>query len=175
MAQKQPNGLQRATFFETPPPLTPVDRVARRVTAKGEHWEPMMTRNWRECPKTMENPPAEYDPRPIKAPDITGVRRGRMTAVRHYKTAHADKGLWLVRCDCGLYEFRRWKKWLNHFNALDACSRCDEAHFVRTGEYLVTKAGRNYTEVAPKTMRQEKTPAHSGGEGGIRTLVTGDP
>lgn len=146
-------GLRRAPFFHTTPPLAPVDRVARRVTSEGEHWEPTLTRNARGAPKTMDTPPAEYDALPWNYPDITGVRRGRMTAVRHYKRASSGKGLWLVQCDCGAYEFRRWQKWLNHFAAMDACARCDEAHFVRTGSYLVTKAGEHFSSVA-----QQETP-----------------
>lgn len=132
------------SIFQEAPPLIPIDRVARRVFGDGEHWEPPMTRNAQPFVRTWDNPP-ECNPLPSHAHDYSGIRRGRMVAFRYFESQK-----WLCRCDCGAYEIRRIKKWVDHFNAYDACARCDEKHFVTTGRYLVSKAGEHHTEVAPK-------------------------
>jgi hypothetical protein len=139
--------MNRERLLQNP---LPADRVARRVVfAKGEHWDPIETRNARPFVKTWEAPPEPLQAKPDWAEDYSGLRRGRMVAFRYYGRRDRRGGChrWIVRCDCGLYELRRINKWVAHENAMDACARCDEAHFVRTGQYLTNKSGDQYTDV----------------------------
>lgn len=125
------------TIFDHPG--LPIDRVARRVTGRGEHWEPTYTRNapciGDESRMPMLGPPEECDPRPVWMPDYAGERRGRVVAFCYYHRRKGKAHVWVCRCDCGNFVFRRFPRWLKS-NGMDCCPTCDEAHFAVHGVYL---------------------------------------
>lgn len=122
------------TIFEQLLPAAPIDRVARRVTGKGQHWEPRFTRNAGGAQLPKDAPPAA-EQMPQNMADIAGLRRGRMVAVQYQGRSAKKRHLWLMRCDCGMYETRQSEKWAAS-EGVDCCQRCDEAHHVKTGRYL---------------------------------------
>lgn len=65
------------------------------------------------------------EPRPAYAIDHTGKRRGKMTAIAWYHPSHSGKGaLWLCRCECGLFEYRRPGNWGTKPHPEDMCDTC---------------------------------------------------
>lgn len=67
----------------------------------------------------------QLSPRPMDAADHTGKRRGKMTAIAWYRPSRSGKGtLWLCRCDCGLYEYRRPGTWATKLFPDDMCGVC---------------------------------------------------
>lgn len=105
----------------------PVDATAARVLrGKGAHWQPQ--RKVDERHSHWEAPPPAITPRPADAPDFTGVRRDRMTALYWW-----GRGRWVTRCACGRYELRQAVKWAKNLDLPDACLECRAAHFSRTG------------------------------------------
>lgn len=115
MSKSRPLGLASST---------PVDRTARRVLSGGEHFEARFDDARPKFKATMEAPPAPPEPRPESAVDHAGKRVGRMTALYWYKPTHSGKSsVWVVRCDCGRFEFRshllKWEKKAN-----DMCEVC---------------------------------------------------
>lgn len=72
----------------------------------------------------MDAPP-DLSPRPPNAADHTGKRRGKMTAIAWCRPSRSGKGtVWLCRCDCGLYEYRRPGTWGSKRFADDQCQVC---------------------------------------------------
>lgn len=64
-------------------------------------------------------------PRPEHAADHTGKRRGQMTAIAWSRPSRSGKGtVWLCRCDCGLFEYRRPGTWANKPFPDDRCHVC---------------------------------------------------
>lgn len=81
--------------------------------------------------------------RPDYAPDYTGKRRGTMTAIAWYRPSRSGKGaLWLCRCNCGLYEYRRPGTWESRPHPDDTCDICLRAK------------GPNARQTAPERLRQ---------------------
>lgn len=67
----------------------------------------------------------ELSPRPDYAIDHTGKQRGKMTAIAWYRSSRSGKGtLWLCRCECGLFEFRRPGTWETRPHPDDICEVC---------------------------------------------------
>ncbi len=61
-------------------------------------------------------------PRPAQATDYTGRQRGKMTAIAWYRASRSGKGtLWLCRCECGRYEYRRPGTWAARPHPEDRC------------------------------------------------------
>lgn len=103
---------------------TPVDRTARRVLSGGEHFDARFDESRPKLKATMEHPPEPPTPPPEKVVDHAGKRVGRIVALYWFKPTHSgDSSVWVVRCDCGRYEFRshlfRWAKKAN-----DMCEVC---------------------------------------------------
>ena len=74
--------------------------------------------------KTIESLP-ELSPRPDHAIDHTGKRRGKMIAIAWYRASTLGKGtLWLCRCECGLFEYRRPGNWQSRPHPDDMCDTC---------------------------------------------------
>ncbi len=64
-------------------------------------------------------------PRPENAADHTGKRRGRMTAIAWCRPSRSGKGtVWVCRCDCGLFEYRRPGTWASKPFPEDRCRTC---------------------------------------------------
>lgn len=73
---------------------------------------------------TIDYPP-KLSPRPMNVADHTGKRRGKMTAIAWCRPSRSGKGtLWLCRCDCGLYEYRRPGTWATKLFPDDMCRVC---------------------------------------------------
>lgn len=90
---------------------------------------------------TFECPP-RLSPRPMDAADHTGKRRGKMTAIAWYRPSRSGKGtLWLCRCDCGLYEYRRPGTWTTKLFPDDMCGACQHQ-------------GPNARDTAPARLRK---------------------
>lgn len=67
-------------------------------------------------------------PRPEHAADHTGKRRGQMTAIAWSRPSRSGKGtVWLCRCDCGLFEYRRPGTWASKPFPDDLCDTCQRA------------------------------------------------
>lgn len=74
-------------------------------------------------------PPLDHlpnlSPRPDHAIDYTGKQRGTMTAIAWYRPSRSGKGtLWLCRCQCGVYEYRRPGTWAARPHPDDMCDAC---------------------------------------------------
>ena len=111
----------------------PVNRVASRVTfGESEAWTPKM----KPCQtETFEAPPLPMMQRPPEAPDYSGFRRGYMVALRYHDSNRSGNGAsWLCRCDCGMYELRRVKRWMEKADKADSCRIC-AVTFERTRGY----------------------------------------
>lgn len=102
---------------------SPVDALARRVTGRGERFEPavrILTADSDSPLPTMPFPGSGND-------DLTGRRFGRMRVVGY----SAEKGgRWVVRCSCGVYTLRTARAVRNEANA-DACQRCRYSDHLR--------------------------------------------
>ena len=109
----------------------PINRLAAIVTSKGTQFKPT-------------SKPSNYDVRdvqPVLKPwaettgeDLTGRKFGRFAVVGYSAEKPAR---WVVRCQCGLYEFRTSKSVKNPNNDTDRCQDC------RATFYIVNKRSIN--------------------------------
>lgn len=102
----------------------PLDAVADRVTRPGPDYGPSL-RGRAETREFDVRPPTFPVPRGFGAiRDLSGVRRGRLTVEGWLREPKNSKGqAWLVRCDCGRYERRRFKSTVTR-NDQDMCGVC---------------------------------------------------
>ena len=122
---------------------TPVNRVASRVSfGESDAWEPK--RGASNNP-TFDFPPVALMDRPSgtnPAPDYSGFRRGHMTAFR-YHSGGKGGSVWLCRCDCGKYEFRKVAKWASKAEHPDCCAVCQKTFQITHGHSMSqTAAGK---------------------------------
>lgn len=70
--------------------------------------------------------PPKAPKRPDTIKDYTGKRNGKVVCCFWWsKTRDGEGSVWVVRCDCGNYEFRsKPGKWDAHPNNNDACEHC---------------------------------------------------
>ena len=101
-----------------------IDRTARLVTSKGEHYSADLItrkRHWKIKPPTVQ-------PKKRKGLQLTGVRFGRFTVigllVPELKTRGA-KAFWVAKCDCGRYEARRARHIKSVIGTLGGKDMCD--------------------------------------------------
>lgn len=127
------------SVFDKPLPLLPIDRTAKVVTGQGEHWSPVKLLELNES-NAMIAPPQSI-PRPDRLPDYSGIRRGRMVAIRFHRqssgrSSGSRKGaIWIVRCDCGLFELRSIERWVKRADRDDCCTICDGRRAVVDTKY----------------------------------------
>lgn len=77
------------------------------------------------CLKKASDSLPELSPRPDYAIDHTGKQRGKMTAIAWYRASNMGKGaLWLCRCECGVFEYRRPGNWASKPHPDDMCDVC---------------------------------------------------
>lgn len=114
----------------------PVDRTARMVTQRGEHWEAGLNKQALHSEVPIE---CRRFNKHDALPDLTGRRVGRLTVQGLMYRSEAS--IWVVRCDCGMYEVRKRKALLNMGNQHDACGKCRclrqrkrHQHYKVTGE-----------------------------------------
>jgi hypothetical protein len=108
--------------------LDPIDKKAALVTSdqkKMHYWA-----NIKLNQQIFEfRPPTRKFCGPKKH-DLTGKRQGRLYIegifIGQPKKQNRTKGgsIWVVRCDCGKYEFRRTRSLKNPNNAKDCCQYC---------------------------------------------------
>lgn len=110
----------------------PQDATAARVTAKGTHYTPKIDYG---CYEHRDIRPPMVAPEMMRRPEaaafarsIIGKRIGRLTvlgmaAEQTGKAARGKAKRWVVRCDCGGYEFRKAKSIRNGTGA-DMCRNC---------------------------------------------------
>jgi hypothetical protein len=91
----------------------------------------------------------------IRKPDITGYKRGRMTIVGFVSMGHTPKNPlyadcinlndshWAARCDCGMYELRRYGNFLKGFlKGIDDC--CDNCYDPNGPKFEATKGAKQW-------------------------------
>ncbi|WJT09232.1 hypothetical protein [Vibrio harveyi] len=107
----------------------PVDRVAARVLRGGENYTPD-----KKIQTADQKTPIPTKKTPANAPQLTGIRFGRMTVLGFAIVQTGKKGgSWVVRCDCGTYTLRRTRAIRNPNNDQDRCEECRHlAHLKRT-------------------------------------------
>ena len=99
---------------------TPINRVASRVSfGESEAYAPKTNG---AC-VSFDFPPIAIKARAKSSPDITGFRRGFMTAFRYHNSGK-NGAQWLCRCDCGKYEVRNSGRWMKAVDVPDACVIC---------------------------------------------------
>lgn len=117
----------------------PVSRNTALVAfGRGEHFDPTFTGERPRRRNTLDNMP-----RPARLPegcfDFSGTRRGRMIAIAyHHQSLNKKYAVWVCRCDCGKYEFRRPARWLRKAEPNDMCDEC-----LREQEILQGGAGKS--------------------------------
>lgn len=114
----------------------PQDATAARVTSKGTHYAPAIKygdvdhRDIRPpviLPEQMGNPQGTAFAR-----TIIGKRMGRLTVIglAAEQTGKAARGKgnkrWVVRCDCGAYEFRKAKTITQDLDTDKMCRDCHD-------------------------------------------------
>lgn len=102
--------------------LAPINRVAKKVTQRGTHWEPKIPPT--EVFSVLPLPTRRVTGNGI---DLTGMSFGRLTVVGLAALASKGPARWVVRCACGSYSHRKAKVLQSpeaHRTA-KMCKRCD--------------------------------------------------
>lgn len=105
----------------------PVDSTALKVGFyRGEHFTVEFDSHRPKRRITLEMPPLRPKT-PVRFKNYEGVRSGRLTGVFWWKkTRSGQASVWLVKCDCGRYEFRKkLGRWLKKSNPKDMCEICE--------------------------------------------------
>lgn len=117
----------------------PVDRVAARVTSRGEHFSGFPNPTDEVCvPHPLPMRPVPLNP---DLKDLTGKRFGRLVVVglstiqnntryleidpllRKLTTPKRNRSRWLCRCDCGMYTLKTGSNIL-YFAEWSKCFQC---------------------------------------------------
>lgn len=116
------NALAKRASVHTP---TAVDETAVRVVFyPGDTYDPPTPR----VPSNGQDLP----PRALSAGigglfvEFQGQRRGRITALHFWGYSGKGKVVFLVRCDCGRYAFRKIVKWASNADHSDNCGVCEK-------------------------------------------------
>lgn len=107
-----------------------INKTARLVTGKGFHFEPVL-KPYEDHITTDIRPAIRKLQKGCL--DLTGVRFGRFVVIGLSKDIN---NRWIVRCDCGNYEFRTAKSIRNPNNSLDRCVICRKTHYILKGKDL---------------------------------------
>jgi hypothetical protein len=109
-------------------PRSAIDRVAARVTGRGERFDA------RKIIKTADqSTPIEIRSLCDITPELrtlSGRRFGRMTVMG----LSFSPGRWVVRCDCGVYTLRSAKAIRNPNNDTDCCEQCRHLLYLKRAE-----------------------------------------
>lgn len=122
----------------------PVDKNAVRVAFfKGAHWYPPLPKH---VGSAFSCPPTRTGTLAGQHPDVSGMRRGYLTALYHHHINQNGKEVWLMSCDCGMYAFRFIKGWARRVGVFDQCLACQTRNaLTRTGKSHATHDAR-YTK-----------------------------
>lgn len=115
----------------------PVNKVALRVGfLAGENFEADFSER-KKFRLTFDYPPRAAGSRPPLARDYTGLRCGRMVAGYFHREKENSGGrytsVWVCRCDCGRYEFRKPYKWAKGLKKSDMCEVCEREQEMLSG------------------------------------------
>jgi hypothetical protein len=106
----------------------PANRDAANLLGGGEHYRDGTnfgsTLHW-ETPPPMRPVPLNGS---VLAARIIGRKFGRLTVIGLHATVANS---WVVRCDCGDYETRKYKALRNPLNVDDKCRRCSRLYTIR--------------------------------------------
>ena len=119
----------KTTDFDAVLSSAPNSATAAKVTSKGTHYEPSFNASARD---TLDMPPAMKHSSEFTHPDalatyneMVGSRTGRLTVLGIATGNNKKKNArWVVRCDCGKYEFRKARALRNPANSHDRCTVC---------------------------------------------------
>lgn len=131
----------RTTNFDALAAAAPLDRQASVIRdGSGDLWDGRV----QATQAHWKAPPIPVHERPEDQPDLTGLRQGRLTAIRYHETrTKPRRHQWLVRCDCGDYEVRRAEVIADHRGEHEACCQaCDWLRIIRnrvSGPYSVAR------------------------------------
>lgn len=118
---------------------TAVDIVAARVVFyPGDTYvapKPSVPSNGLDLPPKVRNPEASE----VFA-EFQGQQRGRITALRFWGYSGKGEAVFLVRCDCGRYAFRKIIKWVSKGQHPDKCGVCE-----KTGSLSLCNKSRDRT------------------------------
>ena len=128
----------------------PINKTAARVTSKAKEHQLYDREVQRRQPTKaiMEAPPPHDTTHPMqKIRDLIGSRSGMLTVVGYVGHQHRKGAKMLVKCDCGLYEYRYASSLRREKQEPDRCSRCDSA---KKNSYIASMASRGVdTPLAP--------------------------
>ncbi|MDP2128160.1 MAG: hypothetical protein Q8K97_12370 [Pseudohongiella sp.] len=128
----------------------PVTRQAARIGFfKGEHFDVEFTAERPKRRLTLEFPPRR-PPTPESARDYSGRKMGRLTAMFWFcRSKCGESSVWVVRCDCGRYEFRKkLARWLNRGQQNAMCEVCE-----RELEIINKDKGRSRATSGERTLK----------------------
>lgn len=135
--------------------MTPVNRQAGVVISDGIHYEPKVNL------AVTHDRRVAYEVRPLtQLPEnvrhFIGARFGHLQVIG---LAATKKGLWVVRCSCGVYTLRRAPAIRNLKNINDACAACSLLLRLKTKE-LQHRTGKdlNATDVPGSYTKREPLP-----------------
>jgi hypothetical protein len=126
----------KTSNFYAVAPLSPVNRTAASVTARGEAWSPKIAPT-----SVMSHAPLPVFPiTPVMRSsgdfdDLTGRTFGRLTVVGYGgKGKQRDKGArWVCRCVCGTYTYRYKKRLVNPTGSQPPmCAECEKLAYVKS-------------------------------------------
>lgn len=109
--------------------LDPINRNAYKVFSEGEKHDVVLNEHkgylsWETCPPLKNK--FSYSGQ-LKVDRLVGKRKGNFTIKGVLlQEKETRKALWVVRCDCGLYEVRTHKSLNNLNNVNDSCRVCNK-------------------------------------------------
>lgn len=118
----------------------PVNRTAALVTARGESWQPN---------KKVLTGDSDFPLPTLAFHQLYGQQVGQYKSLRGYKFglltvvgiavsqgARGKGTRFVVRCDCGVYTYRRSKSVRNPNNNIDRCEHCRHLLFLKREEHF---------------------------------------
>ena len=144
-------GRPKSSFDLIDTHSVPVNKVALRVGFfGGEHFEADFSER-KKLRLTFDYPPRAGNDRPELARDYTGLRCGRMIACYFHreqqKSGSRNISIWVCRCDCGRYEFRKPYRWAKGIKKSDMCEVCE-----REQEMLLGGGFRKSKKTMPERL-----------------------
>ncbi len=110
----------------------PANATAARVTARGEHWEPAVKSNHTHSEMPLRVAEPQGDMAKAMARQMIGRRSGRLIVIglAAEQGSPNKKARWVVRCDCGAYEYRKARA-INNPRNDDCCTHCEALRIIK--------------------------------------------
>ena len=98
--------MTRTTNWDAVAASTPLNTTASVVRdSPGEHWTPLVMDQ-----RIHSDVPIPCAVLPTGAPNLTGLRVGRLVVIGYHSRRKKNGRMWVVRCQCGAYEVRKASK-----------------------------------------------------------------